>query len=1175
MGSDSDSGGSTNPPGGAWVPVATGGQPPEGEGESQRLGRRVPGPMASVARAPIRDEEAGVPTGSRDRLPDPTDRHARQWDGTGPTLRDQLDWFEARAPTDVGGPERIRLFLKYTEIQARMRLESLVAANGIGSWDRFHAYLTQNYVDRGQFATLTGQEFDDAAKDTVPNGCGSFEGAVKLYESFGRLASRYERGGGGKVMGNELMWRYLPSGVWSTLVAQYGAEWVRAHYWDRRSLPDWRWVASALKDMLHPDNVLGALTLRREDPSVLTHAELAAEAVEARRASEARATERWGSRLSGARPEVAGQAAGAPPLSIDELSSRMSNLVVAARSGSVSERAKAQKDYKAYRIQLGQVSPGAVMYWPSAVGDRLGEAEATTKEAGVAYNVARNKGINSLEYLLAHTKVMGHAAAGMELGLPAPMYYVGGAGVNRNVGPAVQGMSAMAAEAQAGPISGRPTRTVTFADRGDECFFCREGGHTQVGCPKRRFCIDKGWIALRMQNIEGGRRRYLLLWTLPGQEANPIRGGPYGSSPWDQVRQVLERASLYKLGDEHNAKVSAIDSRGDSPVYDYRDPDGDDPEEEDYDADAYCASVYSAAVEDEEIVTALAAQLSVADLEEFDALDAGDSGRPWGTSTYAVTRTEPIAAGSRAMPYSGRPAGRNPTAQPSGYNAVNAPNPRARPVTRSAPAQPPGEARAVPREPLPKSLVPSRMVPRPTPLSEEANWADVCYKIVRTKALASGDVSVWEILVISPILQKYLQGINRAGNVGLPPRPEPTAAASVNVASTSIEPLEDSMTIGGEAEVVVGEAALAGERLPITDDDIRGGEIWGNAWAPLPLTVKTVLFEAELCGVCVRVLVDDGSQINMVSSALYDRIADHQAVAIRTDIRYWVSGVHGAARPLAGVFEGDLRLGGMTTRHAFWVNRDAPADKVFLGMPFIVKNQVNFIWSGNRRVMIMNTEFGLQEITMHGRDGPVVTVPDYTDARKPMAVRLGRLRMLEAREPQFNQKLLASNALPAAVSVLDVCAVDAEPEVAESEAVWPGMAWAYDWPAATGEDPTAEPLGCDPTPPGFEGIDWVESDVEESVILEDAETGWSEVIHAGEAPREVACHAAYKPVARKVRPVDAPMREEDKLKMTIPPNIESTTPQVDMVAPSWATAPAGSRLTVERRKSLFEDMGDF
>jgi hypothetical protein len=240
--------------------------------------------------------------------------------------------------------------------------------------------------------------------------------------------------------------------------------------------------------------------------------------------------------------------------------------------------------------------------------------------------------------------------------------------------------------------------------------------------------------------------------------------------------------------------------------------------------------------------------------------------------------------------------------------------------------------------------MPRRYVPRDSYLTKEVSWEDVCHKLIGTPALARGEVSMWELLIVSPLLQKYISGLGRALPMDVGDKEASAETKAVPKAMTvvaSVESIPDDQEAWAlDSKLFVAEVAAINQHLPASEEDIHGGKLWPMTGTPLLLTVKTVLFDAVLCGQPIQVLVDNGSQINMVSSELFDIISSASAVPICADIKYRVSGVHGAAVPLAGCFEGDLSIGRVTTTHVFWVNRNSPADKVFLGMPFIMRNQV-------------------------------------------------------------------------------------------------------------------------------------------------------------------------------------------------------------------------------------------
>jgi hypothetical protein len=113
----------------------------------------------------------------------------------------------------------------------------------------------------------------------------------------------------------------------------------------------------------------------------------------------------------------------------------------------------------------------------------------------------------------------------------------------------------------------------------------------------------------------------------------------------------------------------------------------------------------------------------------------------------------------------------------------------------------------------------------------------------------------------------------------------------------------------------------------------------------------------------------------------------------------------------------------------------------------------------------------------------------------------------------------------------------------------------------------------------FEGE---EKDLEAPVILEleDRAEGqvWVEVIdlppdYAQE--REVTVLGAYKPVAKKKRPVATTMEEEDKPLMKLPEDLWSGLKEVQAEVAEWRKQPEGKRFTAARRAELMEGLTDF
>lgn len=80
----------------------------------------------------------------------------------------------------------------------------------------------------------------------------------------------------------------------------------------------------------------------------------------------------------------------------------------------------------------------------------------------------------------------------------------------------------------------------------------------------------------------------------------------------------------------------------------------------------------------------------------------------------------------------------------------------------------------------------------------------------------------------------------------------------------------------------------------------------------------------------------------------------------------------------------------------------------------------------------------------------------------------------------------------------------------------------------------------------------------------------------GASEREyVTAFGAYKPVAKKKRPVETTMKEEDKPLMKVPPDLWDELPRVEPEGPDWTHLPRGQRLTPERLEKVVFSMTDF
>lgn len=365
------------------------------------------------------------------------------------------------------------------------------------------------------------------------------------------------------------------------------------------------------------------------------------------------------------------------------------------------------------------------------------------------------------------------------------------------------------------------------------------------------------------------------------------------------------------------------------------------------------------------------------------------------------------------------PAQRLPTRAPPG----------AGPVVKGESVGPSGAASAAPKRESSRPLIPNKFLPQNSLVSQGTDWREICRRIVTGRG--TSDLSIQDLLVISPLLVSYLGGITRklreGEDLNLLNRGAHTAAVrhvktegelgTEVYQSVSVEP-----SFGGVAVYETRGSLLDREEAPDSEGtcgvyltsqyepsigEVGGWEGEGQHWCRSPLSVKTVLIPVSVNGYRCQAIVDDGSQINMVSKAFFDGLTQYVRVGIQSDLQYTVTGVHGEPVPLLGYFEADVKVGSMTTSHIFWVNQHAPQDKIFLGMPFIAKNLVEFTWYGYRRVMRMHSPNGTMELALHPDSGPVLTVAEPRvegKPRRPLAMRLRNLRRL-AGPPQIEDNI--------------------------------------------------------------------------------------------------------------------------------------------------------------------------
>lgn len=1127
------------------------------------------------------------------RLPEPSSGKAEKWKGDGAFLADHLRWFNELVSPRVAGKDKIELYLRYVDPTVRFVLEDALWSDGIVTWQAFENYLHDNFLDRSRLATLSYQEFEEEVKLMAQGGIESYEDVVKFSHQFGSRARQFQRGQGEVAFVNELYCRYIPQELFQMAKQQLAYHWATDLGWNPRSIPHWTWVRDGVKEVLHPENQLGAMELRHTRPDLPTQGELNRKA-QTLKMSSGSLRDKSGDKilahlLAGddlvlpGRVKPALQVEKLEQMDVDDLTKRMRTLEISSKSGSAKERRQAAQEYATVHAYMVQAYPRVAKLWPSSVVDVYAEGEHASTEAAKAWQVLGQKGIDSVEYRTALSHVLATAPPGLQLGLPAPRYnpsvdgvaFRAGGGGAPPVQRQVQNMAVTTTHASsqgARRFPSRPPGAVSRPRWDDEerlknilCYFCGVRGHIQPHCGARKVAEDNGWVYTGVLTDEHGNVRRELRWNIddPRYKDKPVAQDPATRTMMATVLRVAREAKLIAEGQtltrvQHQHIGDAVDQAGPYDLqqgeilWDYSYPD-------EYGVtsysvqlsgsmDVYSGEILSASsdvdLSSTRVVEALAHKSSTNAVEaehlsvfmvdtcydEFDYIpDLGEEeyeeslevqramvhhiASNWDEAAFqrlaafAVTRTDGPDVRQRPYPTprQPKPSGsqlparsvfKPKTAPLSAQRSVNftpQPWPKPKPSVEakplpvsesvqkpagvsgrkkdaSAPSKTNGLVRITPKvdKPLPvsddKKKSPSKDVSleklaaqpysrlrlRDCQLTKGVNWRAVCEKIVYTHALRDGLVTTVEVLSISPILGKFIELGLRPISSGKEPDGYQAAQAYLMEVGEAGEDITDDdldelyqdgsgdSTPDGPSlrpgEVVISEARVNytdrelvhvnevayNQSLPQTEPSLKGGEIWNDFWeGPLPLTVRTVLLEATVCRVPCRVIVDDGSQINMVSGAFYDRICQRKHVAIRTDVPYHVSGVHGNPQRLAGYFEAELVFGGLATKHIFWVNPKAPEDKVFLGMPFILRNQVNFYWSGNRRILHQTTERGQTELAMHPSEGPLLTVMGFTEPRKPVFLRLSGLRQVSRENSlDVNQEILFSNAITVEDDVL-------------------------------------------------------------------------------------------------------------------------------------------------------------
>lgn len=349
----------------------------------------------------------------------------------------------------------------------------------------------------------------------------------------------------------------------------------------------------------------------------------------------------------------------------------------------------------------------------------------------------------------------------------------------------------------------------------------------------------------------------------------------------------------------------------------------------------------------------------------------------------------------------------------------------------------------------------------------------------------------------------------------------------------------------------------------------------------LPLAVRTALLPCKLNGIECRAMVDDGSMLNLVPRGMFERLR----VGLRSDIRFRVSGIHDTGGVgLAGHFAADVEFGGLTTRHFFWVNNAMKEEKIYLGMPFVLANRVEFFWHGPNRIMRQQTMQGTSEYAMFPSDGPEVTrhskSPGVQAERGRYASELANyeaeLEYLGEASYVCETGSVGFHEMDYEGAVLDVISMEFE-ETEEDGEETPRARPEPERESSREEEDAlwraAEKLGAEL----MSQAEAQESDGKtiKRVQLEDMTTGDCQVLEFGTGTEEDTYEVAgaYKPVARKQRPVATTMPEESKPVLKEPKDMWKDLPDVSTKYKKLGDVPGGERLTKERQETLFH--GDY
>jgi hypothetical protein len=146
------------------------------------------------------------------------------------------------------------------------------------------------------------------------------------------------------------------------------------------------------------------------------------------------------------------------------------------------------------------------------------------------------------------------------------------------------------------------------------------------------------------------------------------------------------------------------------------------------------------------------------------------------------------------------------------------------------------------------------------------------------------------------------------------------------------------------------------------------------------MSVETCSIKVTVEGVDTELMIDDGSMINLIPNELYEMISEERSIPMMRSRPFKMVGVTGKSEELLGYVVLEVELAGILAKHLFWVS--STIQKVILGMPGIWALRMDLYWSGERRVIRINTKQGQGHQYMHLPGGPSKTFYDPKERRR-------------------------------------------------------------------------------------------------------------------------------------------------------------------------------------------------